>query len=312
MNVLQHARRRDRALLLAVSAAVALAACGVTPTEDGTNGPDTGAAINIDAIAVDEKAQAELPETMKKTGTLDVASELDWPPFSYKDDSGQTTGIDVLMIQAIGKKLGLKTNIANLGADTIIPSVQNGRYDVAVSQLVTTPERLRAVNFVVYIQNTLGILQHKSYSPKVTPGDMCGKTFLGTQGTGPLDFTRQYSEKECVAKGKPKMTIHVFDKSAATILAVGTKRGVFLTNRAVGEYVASTSKNGLVMGQETIPGSRTFSGIAYSKKHPEVGKAVQAALLSLMNDGTYQKILEKWNVTDQALKTSEIRNETGS
>ncbi|MES9539498.1 transporter substrate-binding domain-containing protein [Actinomadura sp. NPDC000600] len=311
MNVLQHPRRRDRALLLAVSAAVALAGCGVTSTAD-TSDRDTGAAIDIDAIAVDKKAQAELPEEMRKSGTLDVASELDWPPFSYKDDSGKTTGIDVLMIQAIGRKLGLKTTIADLGADTIIPSVQNGRYDVAVSQLVTTPERLRAVNFVDYIQNTLGIIQHKDYSPKVTPESMCGKTFVGTQGTGPLDFTRQYSEKECVAKGKPEMTIHVFDKSAATILAVGNKRGVFLTNRAVGEYVAATSNNGLVMGKETIPGSRTLSGIAYSKKHPEVGRAVQAALLSLMNDGTYQKILEKWKVTDQALKTSEIRNETGS
>ncbi|MFF6980225.1 transporter substrate-binding domain-containing protein [Streptomyces sp. NPDC008343] len=310
MTVLHH-QRSGRALLLVVSAAVALAACGVTSTEDKA-GPGSGSAVNIGAIAVDEKARAALPDEMRESGTLDVASELDWPPFSYQDASGKTTGIDVLLVQAIGRKLGLKVNIAGLGADTIIPSVQNGRYDIAVSQLVTTPERLRAVNFVTYVQNTLGIIQHKDYSPKVTPADMCGNTFVGTQGTGPLDFARQYSEKECTAKNKPKMTIHVFDKSAATILAVANKRGVFLTNRAVGEYVASTSDDGLVMGKETIPGSRTVSGIAYSKKHPEVGKAVRAALLSLVSDGTYQKILEKWNVTDQALKASEMRNETGS
>jgi polar amino acid transport system substrate-binding protein len=249
---------------------------------------------------------------MRSSGTLDVASELDWPPFSYKDTSGKTTGIDVLLVQALGKKLGLKTNIADLGADTIIPSVQNGRYDIAVSQLVTTPERLKAVNFITYLQNTLGIIQHKDYNPQVTPTTMCGKTFLGTQGTGPLDFTRQYSEKECAAKGKPKMTIHVFDKSAATILAVGNKRGVFLTNRAVGEYIVDSSSDGLVMSKETIPGSRTLSGIAYSKKQPAVGEAIRTALLSLVEDGTYQKILGKWNVNDQALKVSEMRNETGS
>ncbi len=306
-----HRRRIGRALLLAVSAAVALAACGVTPAEDET-GPDGGPAVDIDAIAVDKKARAVLPGEMRRSGSLDVASELDWPPFSYKDAGGKTTGIDVLLVQAIGRKLGLKVNIADLGADTIIPSVQNGRYDIAVSQLVTTPERLRAVNFVTYVQNTLGIIQHKDYSPKVTPADMCGRTFVGTQGTGPLDFTRQYSEKECAAKNKPEMTIHVFDRSAATILAVANKRGAFLTNRAVGEYVASTSDDGLVMGKETIPGSRTLSGIAYSKKHPEVGTAVRAALLSLVGDGTYQKILEEWNVTDQALEASEMRNETGS
>jgi polar amino acid transport system substrate-binding protein len=310
MTVLHH-QRSGRALLLTVSAAVTLTACGVTSTED-KDGPDSGPAVNIDAIAVDKKARAALPDEMRQSGSLDVASELDWPPFSYKDDTGKTTGIDVLLVQAIGKKLGLKAAIADLGADTIIPSVQNGRYDIAVSQLVTTPERLRAVNFVTYVQNTLGILQHKDYSPKVTPADMCGKTFVGTQGTGPLDFARQYSEKECADKGKPKMKIHVFDKSAATILAAGNKRGVFLTNRAVGEYVADTSGDGLVMGKETVPGSRTLSGIAYSKKHPEVGTAVRAALLSLVNDGTYQKILAKWNVTDQALKASEMRNETGS
>jgi polar amino acid transport system substrate-binding protein len=311
MTALHH-KRSSRTLLVAVSAAAALtAACGVNATEEKDT-PDSGSALSIDAIKVDEKARAALPEEMRSSGTLDVASELDWPPFSYKDTSGKTTGIDVLLVQALGKKLGLKTNIADLGADTIIPSVQNGRYDIAVSQLVTTPERLKAVNFITYLQNTLGIIQHKDYNPQVTPTTMCGKTFLGTQGTGPLDFTRQYSEKECAAKGKPKMTIHVFDKSAATILAVGNKRGVFLTNRAVGEYIVDSSSDGLVMSKETIPGSRTLSGIAYSKKQPAVGEAIRTALLSLVEDGTYQKILGKWNVNDQALKVSEMRNETGS
>jgi len=34
----------------------------------------------------------------------------------------------------------------------------------------------------------------------------------------------------------------------------------------------------------------------------EVGDAVQKALKSMMDDGTYEKILAKWNLTNSAVK----------
>lgn len=309
------AARRPLAATIAVATLLAVAACG----SDGDGKPAAGTpatqgsanTVDLAAIAVDPQAKALLPASMN-TGTLKVATELDWPPFSYKTAGGAPTGIDILLIQAVGRKLGLQVTFEDLGATTIIPSVQNGRFDVAVSQLVTTADRLRAVNFVDYIKNTLGLIVREKDAGKISPTELCGHTLVATQGTGPLSFGQQYSKDQCVAKGKPPIDFQVFSDSASTILALGNGRGDgFLSNKAVGVYLAETAQKNLVMDEGVVPDSTTLSGIAYNKQNPELGKAVQAALVSLAADGTYQKILEQWGIADQALPPTEMRNETG-
>ncbi|WP_433290521.1 hypothetical protein ACQPZQ_44755 [Pseudonocardia sp. CA-142604] len=44
------------------------------------------------------------------------------------------------------------------------------------------------------------------------------------------------------------------------------------------------------------------------KNHWQFAQAVQGAVKSLMTDGTYKTILEKWNVANGAISTSEIRS----
>ncbi len=43
-------------------------------------------------------------------------------------------------------------------------------------------------------------------------------------------------------------------------------------------------------------------GIGVNKANPKLAKAVQLALQSLVDDGTYTKILQSWNVTQGAIQ----------
>ncbi len=47
-------------------------------------------------------------------------------------------------------------------------------------------------------------------------------------------------------------------------------------------------------------------GIAVPKDNPELRDAVQAALLKVQESGTYDELLAKWNLTDQALEGAPI------
>jgi len=47
-------------------------------------------------------------------------------------------------------------------------------------------------------------------------------------------------------------------------------------------------------------------GIGFRKDDTQLRDAVQAALKALVADGTYQKILQKWNVTQGSLTTAAI------
>ena len=47
-------------------------------------------------------------------------------------------------------------------------------------------------------------------------------------------------------------------------------------------------------------------GIPVPKTNPELRDAVQAALLKVQESGTYDELLAKWNLTDQALEGAPI------
>lgn len=308
MQLLHRARGVPGLAATVVMALVLSSGCTVGDAE----GDEAKTGIDLAAVEVDEKAKALVPPEVADAGTLKVATELNWPPFTYKSDAGKPTGVDILLIQAIGRKLGLETNITDVGVTAVIPSVQNGRFDVAVGQLVNSPDRRAVVDFVDYLENSLGLIVRKDSADSIDPVDLCGHTLVATQGTGPLSFGRTYSKEQCVAKGKPEITFEVFADSAGTLLALGNGRGDgFMSNAAVGTYLAETSGQNLVMDEGTVPGHTDRSGIVYRKGRTQMGDAVRAALLSLQADGVYTKILEQWKIGDQALTEAQI-NETRS
>ena len=49
------------------------------------------------------------------------------------------------LIRAIGKKLGYKVEIANMGFDALIPALNTGNIDVAIAGMSITDERKEAV-----------------------------------------------------------------------------------------------------------------------------------------------------------------------
>lgn len=49
-------------------------------------------------------------------------------------------------------------------------------------------------------------------------------------------------------------------------------------------------------------------GIVLAKDQGSFAAAVQGAVQALIDDGTYATVLEKWNVSDGAIPTSEVRS----
>ncbi|MNF06906.1 hypothetical protein D3C80_2069600 [compost metagenome] len=52
-----------------------------------------------------------------------------------------------------------------------------------------------------------------------------------------------------------------------------------------------------------LPISKQFTGLGVSKKKPELSEAVKVAMQSMVDDGSYQAILKKWDLELGAIKT---------
>ncbi|WP_407319610.1 amino acid ABC transporter substrate-binding protein [Isoptericola halotolerans] len=123
--------RRHRALLATATAtltALALAACG--GSGDGSDGADAGSDLNL----VDD-------------GTLTVATEGTYRPFTFHDASGELVGYDVEVAEAVAEKLGLEIEFAETQWDAIFAGLDAGRVDTIANQVSMTPERVEKYEF---------------------------------------------------------------------------------------------------------------------------------------------------------------------
>src|SRR5699024_7441267 len=85
---------------------------------------------------------------MAESETLTMATNAAFPPYEYYDDeTGEVTGIDVEIAQAICDKLGYGLEVVDADFDSLVPGVQSGKYDFSMAGMTVTEDRLQSVNF---------------------------------------------------------------------------------------------------------------------------------------------------------------------
>jgi len=261
------------------------------------------ASLTCRAQGIDPAARAALPEKIKQSGILEVATSLQWPPFDFKSESGQPDGIDIRLVTELAKRLGLTPKFTDVKFPAIVPGVATGRFDIGVDQLSDTPERQKVAQFVDYYGSALGLLVRKG-TTGIDVTHLCGRTLALTQGSSQVATAQQVSA-QCVASGQKAISMLYYPDSADTYLAVANGRGDgFLTDEAVGVYIAHQNDK-LEMLQGTLQGTRSLAGIVVAKDNDGLVKALRLALLDMMHDGSYQKLLAEFGVADAALTLAE-------
>jgi polar amino acid transport system substrate-binding protein len=255
-------------------------------------------ASTLTYAAVDEAARALLPDDMKQKGVLVVAMPLDFEPFNYLDEKNEQVGLDVDMIRAVGDKLGLKVDIQRMGFASMIPAVSGGRVDAAMSAMGILPARLPLVSFVRYGHFSNGLVVRKGNPTNVRNDDACGHTISVEKGTQPLLVWQKKSE-ECVAAGKGKIELMVFEGKGPQVLAVESGRAEAAGVGYATAIVAAKHSNGKLDAAPggPVPGATVECGIAFNKQNVKLGQAIEAALKALVKDGTYDKIWEKYQLS---------------
>jgi polar amino acid transport system substrate-binding protein len=258
--------------------------------------------------AADETARALLPDDLKQKGTLAVAMPLDFEPFNYLDEKNEQVGLDVDIVHAVGDKLGLKVDIQRIGFASMIPSVSGGRVDAAMSAMGILPARLQQVSFVRYGHFSNGLVVRKGNPTNVRNDDACGHTIAVEKGTQPLLVWQKKSD-ECVAAGKAKIELLVFEGKGPQVLAVESERAEAAGVGFATAIVAAKHSNGKLDAAPggPVPGATVECGIAFNKQNMKLGQAMEAALKAMVKDGSYDKIFEKWQLSPERAQPAVIQ-----
>ena len=290
-------RRPLYALTLAVLAPALLVACGSSDSDGAKT------AANPDA-----PLHSALPEDLQGEDSITIASNVEYPPFEFFDTDNKTVlGIDRLIADGLEKQLGIDIEFQNIAFDAIIPGLESGRYQMAMSAMTDNLERQKQVDFVDYFKAGAGVMSHTDDGDTYQSlEDVCGATAGIVKGTTEVPQATEQSKK-CEAAGQPGITSVIFPGQNQAILALQNDRvDVVLMDSAPGAYAANQTE-GLQM---SAPYESQPFGIVFAKGTTELQKAVQQALEKMLENGDYMKALEEYGLESGAVDAFPINGGT--
>ena len=280
---------------------VAAAALTLTGCVTNTEGPEREA-TDTSGIEVDDAAVALLPDDIKDSGEIVIGTDASYPPNEYKDSNGEIVGWGVDLANAVAAKLGLEPKWEEAGFDTIIPSIQGGKMDMGSSSFTDNAERQKTVDFVNFYE--AGVLWAAPIGEDVDPANACGLKVAVQAGTFQHTDELPAKSQECEDAGKEAIEIMPFEGQAeATNAVVLGQAQAFSADSPVTLSAIAAQKDKIEAAGESFD----VAPYGYAlPKDSELTKAVQAALQSLMDDGTYLEILTKAGVEDGAIEEATI------
>jgi len=297
METYSHKKRSRRAsksmafVGILILVAMLLAACGSNTTTGGGSTPTANPATPTVAP----------PSDLITAGTLTVGSDTTYPPQEYIDTAtNQATGFDIDLIAAIAQRMGLKSKPVTTSFDTIINSLVAKRFDVVISAVSVTPERQKKVDFVPYFNAGESLLVKVGNPSNIkSTADLCGQK-VGVQN-GTIEQTDlNTANTTCKNAGKSAIEITALTNQTDVIQLLASGRVVATyQDSPVTDYF-----NKQHPGQFTVGGSVVnagIEGIVVRKGDSSMFNAIQTAFNQLKADGTYNSLIQKWGLTNEAI-----------
>lgn len=262
----------------------------------------------LDAVEEDPELKAMLPEDVRKRG-LRWTMAVGYPPMElWNSDNSSPIGVDPAIAHAISKKLGVPMSITNQDFASMIPGLMSKRYDVMISSTTDNEERRKTTTFVDYVQSGNAFLVYEGNPESIAkPDDLCGKSVAVVANGSSFEKAKEFS-KDCEKNGMDPYKILSFEDDNNANLAVQSRRSsATITDFPVAAYRASDPENHLF--SVPIDGDEAVWGMGVDKSRADLVDPIQAALTSLMEDGTYEEILKAWEVERMAIDEATVNLE---
>lgn len=217
---------------------------------------------------------------------LRVGAEPSFAPFEFqKEGSKEFTGFDIDLIRAIGKQMGYKVEVQNMGFDALIPALNAGNIDVAIAGMSITDERKKVIVFSdPYYTSGLVIMVNKDNNDIKSLKDLEGKRIacqIGTTG-----------EKKSRSIPNAQVTAFNTQSEASMELKNGGADAVINDAPVVAYYLQQGgSESAKVVGEKM---EAEDYGIAVKKGNEKLAADINKAMAELKKNGEFDKIYKTW------------------
>ncbi|WPC68381.1 ABC transporter substrate-binding protein [Rhodoferax ferrireducens] len=224
---------------------------------------------------------------------LKVAIDPTYEPFTFKTADGKPTGFDVDIASALCEQVKRKCVFVEQVWDSMIPGLQAKKYDVIISSMSITEDRLKVIDFTNKYYNTPSRVVVKKDVKFTGPASLKGKKIGVLKG----------STQEKYAMGELKTVgVEVVPYEAQDQVYLDIKSGRL--DGTVADFVEVTGgflskpegKDYNLVGPElyTEKYFGTGVGIGLRKGETALKNELNAGIKAIRANGTYKKINDKY------------------
>lgn len=218
-------------------------------------------------------------------GTLIVATEGTYPPFSYHEDgAGELTGYDVEVAKAVGEKLGVEVQFEETQWDAIFAGLDAGRFETIANQVTINDERKAKYTFSTPYTVSPGVIVVPEDNTDITSfDDLEGKTTAQSMSSNWGALAEE--------SGADVQAVEGWAQSIA-LLEQGRIDATINDKLTFLDYAKQHPDAPIKIAAETPEaGEMAF---VFTKENAELAEAIDGALAELAEDGTLAELGEQF------------------
>lgn len=263
------------AVLLCVTACFSLTACGTDNSKDW--------------------------EYIQEKGEMIVGYTV-YDPFAYNNENNQLVGFDVELAQAVANKLGINVKFQIIEWKSKVTEINGKNIDVIWNAMTITDELKQSIDISdAYCKNNQAVVVKAGDEAKFTTKELIknsGEKIAYESGSSAQAVVEADDVLKSVSQTKATDQI-----SALTEVASGTSKiaivDVLLYDSLKAKANSVVNEQNLVKITDITFPAEEF-GIGF-RKGSNFKQKVEEALASLKADGTYETIVEKYNLVNNMI-----------
>jgi len=224
-------------------------------------------------------------------GKLIMSTNAEFPPYEMKADGEGAymgfEGIDVEIAVALAKKLDLELVIDDMGFDSALLAVQEGRSDMVLAGLTYREDRDEVMDFSTSYATGVQVVIVKEGSDVTM--DNLGEKMIGCQ-IGTTGFMYASDTPENGGYGEDHVMAYENGALAVQALINGQIDAVIIDNGPAQAYVAANEGLAILEGEWVVEDYC----LAVDEGNTALLEKLNAALEEMIADGTVQAIVDKY------------------
>ena len=275
---------------------------GCTGGGSGDQGTEADGDSDSGSDSTETATEAATTESIVPSNVV-IGSDIPYRPFEYETTSGELTGFDVDIAEAIfEEQLGVSYEFKSTSFDSIIPSLNNNNFRIIMSAMTINDERAEQVDFSDPYFTAYQTVIVRDDGDITSKEDLRGRAVgvqKGTTGAGAAEELREEFDGE--------LDIKSYDQIPGAFQALnnGQVDAVINDNTVNAEFandnddvVFLEGEGAAAEGDGDAPPYLTLTvenyGIAFRQDDDEFRERVNEALAAIRDEGTYDEIYSEY------------------